>query len=571
MAESDFYSYSSIYSDFGFSKGPKSVYYGVGDEMLPGAILNVPQQDEDDEWGRTQRIADERLYDFIAKIYKTLFDPYNSIPDVSLVPGEAGSEINVAKSMIKLIGRTGIDTGIFDLVNSRMRLCGVTLDGVNEYLRLGAAELSSTSLNFNNLFGMSHISGETFGMVTYSNVFTKWFDDTSAPRFDISVDSKVFSFGLESGDPTFSLPVGGVLKVPGEIVSNDINPAANLTYNIGTSELKFNNIFAGLGNFDTVCGGSVRTNNIYPQSTSTTLGIGNSSLTDTINIRLKALNVYDIDSSIPCIKIYEDSLSGYTGRIVDIGDPAGNHIINFLVKTGSSGTACGGFNVFIAGDPTKAAFGVSEFYAFLNRSLIPGVTDSVALGVPYSRFLETHTKQIYADDVYVAKGIFNNQTSSWYVCGPQLYFKDSSTEETIMTIGGPLDAARFFRGIYTNNVYPSSTDTYSLGSGANRYNEVHTKYLYSQYGLFSNNEHGFNLSGIESIYLSLDANVKMAVCNTEIRMYNNLYVRSVLPYSAGAYLGNSNINECFEALYLRDVITNAPRTIQIENGVLSVY
>lgn len=569
MAESDFLSYSSIYESF--SKGPKSIYYGVGDEMLPGAILNVPQQDEDDEWGRTQRIADERLYDFIAKIYKTLFDPYNSIPEVSLVPGEAGSEINVAKSMIKLIGRTGIDTGVFDLVNSRMRLCGVTLDGVNEYLRIGDAELSSSSLNFNNLFGMYQVSGETFGTITYGNVFTRWFDDTSAPYFSISVDGKVFSYGIESGKPTFSLPVGGILKVPGEITSNDINPSADNSYNIGCGGLRFKGVYSLNGYFDIVHAGEIRTNYITTRQYNTPIDIGASDLSDTVDIRAKALHIYDMDVSVPCLKIYEDSLSGYTGRVIDIGDPAGNHIINFLVKTGSEGTACGGFNVFTAGDPTRAAFGVSEFYAFLNRSLIPGETDSVSLGVPYSRFLETFTKQLYVDEIYAEKGIFNNLTSSWYVCGPQLYFKDSSTEETNMTIGGPLSAARFFKDIYTNNVYPNSTDTYSLGSGANRYNEVHTKYLYSQYGLSSNNEHGFTLSGIESIYLSLDANVKMAVCNTEIRMYNNLYVKSVLPYSAGAYLGNSGINECFEALYLRDVITNAPRTIQIENGVLSVY
>lgn len=569
MAESDFYSYSSIYSDFGFSKGPKSVYYGVGDEMLPGAILNVPQTDEDDEWGRTQRITDERTYDFIAKIYKTLFDPYNSIPDVSLVPGEAGSEINVAKSMIKLIGRSGIDTGVFDLANSTMHLCGVTLDGVNEYLRLGDAELSSTYLSFNNLFGMSHISGETFGLVTYGNVFTRWYDDTSAPTFDISVNSKVFSFGIESGDPTFSLPVGGVLKVPGEIFSNDINPAANLTYNIGTSELKFNNIFAGLGNFDTVCGGSVRTNNIYPQSTSTTLGIGNSSLTDTINIRLKALNVYDIDSSIPCIKIYEDSLSGYTGRIVDIGDPAGNHIINFLVKTGSSGTACGGFNVFTAGDPTKAAFGVSEFYAFLNRSLIPGEPDSVALGVPYSRFLETHTKQIYADDVYVAKGIFNNQTSSWYVCGPQLYFKDSSSEETNMTIGGALSAARFFKSIYTTNIYPYDTDVYNLGLSGNRFNEIHAQSIYSQNGMTSNSTTSWTLSG-PNLDILVGGVPKVGICANHIAFRDLIYTRSIFPiYNTGVYLGDIN-NAGFEALILRDQATGNPTRISLCSGALYI-
>lgn len=567
MAESDFLSYSSIYESF--SKGPKSIYYGVGDEMLPGAILNVPQQDEDDEWGRTQRIADERLYDFIAKIYKTLFDPYNSIPEVSLVPGEAGSEINVAKSMIKLIGRTGIDTGVFDLVNSRMRLCGVTLDGVNEYLRIGDAELSSSSLNFNNLFGMYQVSGETFGTITYGNVYTRWFDDNSAPRFDISILGKVFSFGLESGEPTFSLPVGGILKVPGKITSNDINPSADHAYNIGCGGLRFNGVYSLNGYFDIVHAGEIRTNYITTRQYNTPIDIGASDLSDTVDIRAKALNIYDMDVSVPCLKIYEDSLSGYTGRVMDIGDPAGNHIINFLVKTGSEGTACGGFNVFTAGDPTRAAFGVSEFYAFLNRSLIPGETDTVALGVPYSRFLETYTKQLYVDEIYAEKGLFTRRTDQWYICGPQLYIRNSSTGENVMAIGGPVRSTQFYGNILSTNVIPVDTDTYNVGSDGNRFNEIHTRFVYSQFGVTSSSTTSWTLSG-PNLDIKVDSVSKVGICGSQIALRETVYTKSIFPIeTTGVYLGNL-YSGGFEALYLRDQSTGAPRRLYVTGGSLVV-
>jgi hypothetical protein len=195
MADQDFLSYSSVYSTF--SKGPKSIYYGIGDEMLPGFILNVPQSDDDDEWGRTDRIADERTADYIARIYKTLFDPYNAISTISLVPGEAGSELNVAKNMIRLIGRAGIDDGVFDLSVPSLTLGDIILDGDANTITIGTAgfEISETAINIpatNGPFNVYTLASE--GILEIGTVSMVLFDDTVTRTTDITVNGSKYSF-----------------------------------------------------------------------------------------------------------------------------------------------------------------------------------------------------------------------------------------------------------------------------------------------------------------------------------------------------------------------------------------
>jgi len=65
-------------TNYNFSKGPKEIYNAIGDEQLFDVVLNIPQDDQDDEWGGTQRIALERIVDEVGSLRLIVKDPLNN-------------------------------------------------------------------------------------------------------------------------------------------------------------------------------------------------------------------------------------------------------------------------------------------------------------------------------------------------------------------------------------------------------------------------------------------------------------------------------------------------------------
>jgi predicted acyltransferase (DUF342 family) len=69
-------SFTSPYSDLTYSKGPKSLYYK--EENVFEVVLNVPQQDDDDEWGRTVVIGQRQIIDRVTDIILEVEDPFST-------------------------------------------------------------------------------------------------------------------------------------------------------------------------------------------------------------------------------------------------------------------------------------------------------------------------------------------------------------------------------------------------------------------------------------------------------------------------------------------------------------
>lgn len=61
--------YVSPYDDISYSKGPKIIY---GDVHIMRVLLNDPQTDEDDEWGRTEHIALRQMVDETINLHRYL-------------------------------------------------------------------------------------------------------------------------------------------------------------------------------------------------------------------------------------------------------------------------------------------------------------------------------------------------------------------------------------------------------------------------------------------------------------------------------------------------------------------
>ena len=441
MADSDFLSYSSIYDSF--SKGPKSVYYGIGDEMLPGAILNTPQTDDDDEWGRTQRIGDERSYDFIAKIYKTLFDPYNSIPSVSLVPGEAGSEINVAKNMIRLIGRSGIDAGVFDLTVPSMTLSGIILNGSDNKITIGETfEINEDSISINTDFIIA--SDSTQGTITYKTVSSSFYSYSGVSKYTINVNTKEYLFGESSGTPIFQLPVDGILNVRGNLTTNDIQPNAQ-TFNIGTSTCSYNYIYAS--NFV----GDILTNSIYPPVEEETLTIGRASCLDKVRINITYFDIYH--NNYPT-----DSLFSIND---EDGIQIGNYGCNYYVTIYTSS-----FSVY-SNSSSSESFSVTDYNINFNRDVVPG--SGVSLGDSSNIFTN-----IYANKIYSTQGMFGVDVpldSTWYINGPNLdIFVNNIRKFSVCSSVIEAEAT-----MYTRSVYPSEAEGFQLGTVGLAYEALYLK------------------------------------------------------------------------------------------------
>lgn len=515
MAESDFLSYSSIYETF--SKGPKSIYYGVGDEMLPGAILNVPQNDEDDEWGRTQRISEERTYDFIAKIYKTLFDPYNSLADISLTPGEAGSEINVAKNIIRLVGRAGIDIGVFDLSIPSMVLGDVVINGADNNILIGSGfEATETSLKLNTFFEFDgNTESGKYGSATFKNVSTNWYDYSGVIKFTIIVNGKEYFYGVETGtgDPLLELPVGGVLHVRGTSKVNGILPNADISYDIGSTALRFKNIYS-----ENVTATNLNTSYNYssflmPPTDGSELKIGHPSNNDTITINAGSFYLYDVSTSIPSISIFEDGSINY----LKIGDASGSYAVSIRAHDSH------GFKVYTPNDPVNPVFGLDMDTIWMNRIVIPG--SEVDIGDE-----DNQIRNVWAGNIFLGTGT---------VCGP----------------------------LSSSNIFPRTTVTYDLGSNSLRYDKIYSTLLNVTSGLYSDSLNEWNVCG-PNMKIRVYGDVKIGVCAAYIEMYEPLFTKSIYPLvPLGNFIG-SLTSGGYEAIYLRDQTTGAPIRVYVDSGVL---
>jgi hypothetical protein len=579
MADSDFLSYSSIYETF--SKGPKSIYYGVGDEMLPGAILNVPQTDTDDEWGRTERIAGERTYDFIAKIYKTLFDPYNAISDISLTPGESGSEINVAKNMVKLVGRSGIDVGVFDLSLPSMTLCGVVISGPDNAIYIGSGfEAYANNLKLSSDFNL--IGTSTTGTISFKNVYTELYDNSTTYKYTISVNGSQYVFGEVGGVPQLVLPTGGTLKLTGDLYTNSIYPNSTCGYYIGSSTLIYRGIYASDVYATNLNSPNTNTNTILPYLCNS-ITIGASDNTYGVNIRTNNFKLYNNSDAIPAITLYPN--------IISLGTTAYDYEVKVQAAT---------FSVY-SSDPATPVFYSNASNLILNKSVIPGLPCGVTLGSSSVSFdgvwvrnvnsvtgsfagtLTTKSlmpdadgsydagsssakyRTIYANSVYTESGLYSSNATGWRICGPDLSIRNSiSNMETLLINNAGIEARVNMTSL---DILPKTDTTNKLGSASLAYATVYAVNFNARYGLFSDASSAWTICGPD-LNIRVLGDIKLGVCATYIQMYEPIYTTDIFPSSStGRYIGS--VGAGYEALYLRDQSTGLPVRVYVSGGVLN--
>jgi hypothetical protein len=245
----DYSQYNSNNNAYEFSKGPKSLYFGLGDDQLLGLVLNVPQTDADDEWGGTERIGWERIVDKVSQLMVEVEDPYGS---------GTGGLVNRVNA---LLGTPGGAAGLIDLTVPSMTLGDIIINGSLNKVTIGTtAELAENSLK---LADFTISQGSNSYSAVYGKNSLKFFDDLlNTPYTDILVDGNAFRFTVVSGLGEFQtvrLKVTGTaelgnvtmtsstianLSVTGTLTTGNIVPAVTATSDIGSSGVTYRQVYS---------------------------------------------------------------------------------------------------------------------------------------------------------------------------------------------------------------------------------------------------------------------------------------------------------------------------------------
>jgi len=122
-------------SNYDFSKGPKEIFNAQGDQGLFDVILNIPQDDQDDEWGGTERVAFERIINEVGSLRFIVKDPLN--------PGA---------------GNRGLET----IVGNLERVVKIGATSAEDFIKLNTTEISDSQINFGAIPDSSILSAGTF-------------------------------------------------------------------------------------------------------------------------------------------------------------------------------------------------------------------------------------------------------------------------------------------------------------------------------------------------------------------------------------------------------------------------
>jgi len=203
----DFMSVGGLYD---FSKGPKGLYYASGDENLFGVVLNIPQTDDDDEWGGTERIALERITDEIGTLQEYVLDPAG---------GGNGLTTRVA----------ALET-VVDVTNSTVTVGNTTIDGTTDTITISSSALldgETLQLGGTGAFSIDEISANRYD-VSFKDIDLRMSDDGVTRTLTIAVGSTSYIFGATTLTVA-DLTISGDLNVTGDLAITNLAMTGDIT------------------------------------------------------------------------------------------------------------------------------------------------------------------------------------------------------------------------------------------------------------------------------------------------------------------------------------------------------
>lgn len=264
--------FTSPYPDLSYSKGPKQLYFNQNyDETLFSVVLNVPQNDEDDEWGRTEIIGMRQVVDRLTAL----------VADVN------GTDVSVTGGLVKRV--TQIET-IVDFANTQVTV-GTTALKQGELDFGSGSKLTSSSLLFSTLFSLQASSSPDTVLMKFLND-----DKLYLKALQQAGGSKLFE--LKSGDDTYIRLTKGTANDQIYLVASTVSITGDISHQSG--DLWTNNLMSNVVRL----GG--------PTTTGQVIGVSNLSLSSasntegTVNISGETINMQQDNSAY--ISLVSDSI-----------------------------------------------------------------------------------------------------------------------------------------------------------------------------------------------------------------------------------------------------------------------
>jgi len=149
---------------------------------------------------------------------------------------------------------------------------------------VGNLQLTTNTISATNTNGSINITANGTGGINLGN---------GAGNVQVTVNGNLHATGniTADGNITLGANAGDTVTFDGE-VNSDIIPSANITYNLGSNSLQWNNLYVGTVNSTTINGGNVQ---ISGNTVTTTNTNGNLNLTanGTGSVQIENLSVYN--------------------------------------------------------------------------------------------------------------------------------------------------------------------------------------------------------------------------------------------------------------------------------------
>jgi len=307
----DYDAYKSAGGTYNFSKGPKSLYEpdATGDYITEGVVLNVPQTDEDDECGGTERIGLERIADAVARIELDVEDPVGGI--------------GLLAKMLSLIGtsvQNPLTPGFYPLFNLNapsLTLGNIQINVGTDKITIGStAEFSSTTLKLNTNF--TAIAAAAYTTLSHRTSSIKIADDGVSPS-----SREIILTAGSSGQGKVTLSTGGGSW---EFQSSELTCPAGSNIVVSGGSINVGTVTATTVSGTTVSGTTVlggtlsATTSITGASISVNTGAGTTFQIDGTNIGKfsTTFGAFSFNSDV----IINGSISTLTGGPYDVGSTA---------------------------------------------------------------------------------------------------------------------------------------------------------------------------------------------------------------------------------------------------------
>jgi len=380
---------------------------------------------------------------------------------------EANNGVNITKNDANVLSSNGDNLKLYRPLDGSLKIAiGGNIDFYTNLIASGTHDIGAINYNWNNVYANTFtnaVSGQGYltmaqggvnntGYISFHKALgarTMYMGFSDNNMNDIRLESD-YSLQITSAYPNKTFIVGGTTN-PITTQTNNIEPIAHTTYNIGSSSTRFNNVYSttnNSSNYSIIDGGYI--------SLGTSAGVQLLRFLDGTGYSLANTYLFQIVAG----KKTRFTQNGLTTSFLEF-DTANNNV-----------------NIGETGHTTT-----------LNTcNILPQITTTYNIGTPTNRYANLYLEQILFDGTTSKKIEFFGNNYSQGVQGSTLYFrsdlnyafyKGGSHSNTALDpgTGGTKLLTIENDKLKTQHIEPLAHNTYNIGSTSNEFTHTYTRNL----------------------------------------------------------------------------------------------